>query len=51
MDKDIKKLANDTFALIDLVEISGIEKQKFLLIRKKLLDLGNNILRYGEKHE
>jgi len=47
--EEIKHLSNRTFALIELVELAGISDHSFMLIRKKILNLGNDILRLEEK--
>lgn len=46
---EIDNIANKAFSIIELVEVSGISQQSFLLIRKKLLNLGNDIKRLSEK--
>jgi hypothetical protein len=46
MDKEIlEKLSKDAFDIIELIEVAGVEGTSFNIIRKRLLDLGNDILR------
>lgn len=42
-------LGNKAFSIIELVEASGISKEAFNLVRKKLLNLGNDIKRLSDK--
>jgi hypothetical protein len=49
MENELKNLATRTFSIIELVEMLDIPDKNFLLIRKKLLDLGNDIVRVAEK--
>jgi len=46
--KECNILASKTFHIIELVEVAGVEGTSFELIRKKLLNLGNDIKRMGE---
>lgn len=45
------RLAHMAFHLIELVEAAGISGQSHALIRKKLLNLGNDILRLPVKED
>lgn len=49
IDEECKYLASKAFHIIELVEVAGIKGASFDLIRKKLLNLGNDIIRMGEK--
>jgi hypothetical protein len=48
-DEECKHLASKTFHIIELVEVAGVKGASFDLIRKKLLNLGNDIIRMGDK--
>lgn len=46
MDKKaLNDLANKAFSIIELVQLAVPEDEKFKIIRKKLLDLANDIKR------
>jgi len=46
MDKSkIDELSNRTFFIIELVQLAVNDQDKFKIIRKKLLDLANDIKR------
>ncbi len=44
-EKEINILAKRVFSLIELVQLAIPEETKFKIIRKKLLDLANDIQR------
>lgn len=48
MIKDKHTLYKDTINILDLIEISIEDKEKFTFIRKKMLDLANDILKIGD---
>lgn len=48
---DLQHLANRAFNIIELIEIAGISNPSFSIIRKKLLDLGNDIKRLDQRKE
>lgn len=43
-----EEIAKKTFSLIELIELSGIKGQEFLILRRKILNIGNDILRLGD---
>lgn len=45
MPQDKNKLYEDAISLLDLIEVSVSDEKNFKLIRKKVLDLANGILR------
>ncbi len=47
-DKELEQVATKIFSIIEFVEVSGISGASFQVIRKKLLDAGNDILRLRE---
>lgn len=51
IESEAEHLANRAFSIIDLVEVADISEQSFILIRKKLLNLGNDIKRLPTKHK
>lgn len=51
IDDELEHLANKAFSIIELVEVAGIKEQSFLLIRKKLLNLGNDIKRLTSRYK
>lgn len=51
IEEEVEYLANKTFAVIELVEVTGVPEQSFSLIRKKLLNLGNDIKRLPQKYK
>ena len=46
---ECKYLASKAFHIIELVEVAGVKGASFDLIRKKLLNLGNDIIRMADK--
>lgn len=48
MDKTKHDLYNDTIQILECVELVVSDRQQFYLIRKKLLDLANDILKCGD---
>jgi hypothetical protein len=44
-------LASKAFGIIELIEMAEINDTQFKIIRKKLLDLGNDIIRLGQIKE
>lgn len=50
-EDELKHLANSAFSIIELVEVADISEQSFKIIRKRLLNLGNNILRLEGKYK
>lgn len=46
-----EKLAQQAFNIISLLEVCNISDKNFMILRKKLLDLGNDILRLGVKQK
>lgn len=42
-------MACKAFQIIELVEASGVNEKSFKIIRKRLLDLGNDIIRLDEE--
>lgn len=45
MKDKLHDMAMQAFHIIELVEASGVNDKSFKIIRKRLLDLGNDILR------
>ncbi|WP_336786950.1 hypothetical protein [Paenibacillus sp. MMO-177] len=43
-------LGSKAFSIIELVEVAGVSPKNFEIIRKKLLNLGNDIKRLGDKY-
>jgi hypothetical protein len=43
--KTKEQLSRDAFNIIELVQVACINKDGFNIIKRKLLDLGNDILR------
>lgn len=50
MPKTKEDLYRDAINLLDLIEISMGDKKKFAFIRKKVLDLANEILKLGDNN-
>ncbi len=50
LEERLKYLSNKTFSVIELIEVAGISEQSFKLIRKKLLDIGNDIKRLEDDY-
>lgn len=50
-EEEINHLGNGAFSIIELVEVAGLEENQFKLIRKRLLNLGNDILRLKDKYK
>lgn len=48
MPKKKEELYKDAIALLDLIEIALNDEKKFSFIRKKVLDLANEILKFGD---
>lgn len=46
---ECNRLGDKAFSIIELVEVAGVPKSSFDIIRKKLLDLGNDVKRLPEK--
>lgn len=51
LSEEVQYLANKAFSLIELIEVAGVPEQSFSLIRKKILNLGNDILRLEGKYK
>lgn len=53
MNKDINltELSNKAFSIIELVQLAIPDKEKFKIIRKKLLDLANDIKRLSGEED
>lgn len=49
IQEEANHLGSKAFSIIELVEVAGVSEQSFEIIRKKLLNLGNDIIRLGEK--
>ena len=49
LQDELDYLGAKAFSLIELVEVSGVKGSAFEVLRKKLLNLGNDIRRIGEK--
>jgi hypothetical protein len=47
---ECNSLGSKAFAILELVEVSGVSPESFRLIRKKLLNLGNDIKRIPETY-
>lgn len=47
-NNELKLLANRAFNIIEILEVSELKQTAFTVVRKKLLDLGNDILRLEE---
>lgn len=50
MPKTKEELYRDAINLLDLIEISMNDEKKFVFIRKKVLDLANEILKLGDNN-
>lgn len=50
INEECDNLGSRAFSVIELVEIAGVSPSSFEIIRKKLLNLGNDIKRVGEKY-
>ena len=50
LQDECNHLGSKAFSIIELVEVSNIPKASFEIIRKKLLNLGNDIIRLADKH-
>ena len=49
MKDRLHDMACKAFQIIELVEASGVNEKSFKIIRKRLLDLGNDIIRLDEE--
>ncbi|WP_172610928.1 hypothetical protein [Eubacterium limosum] len=45
MHKDKDQIYQDTISLLDIIEVSGVNGIQFGVIRKRILDLANDIKR------
>lgn len=48
MNKGYELLYSEAIALLDIIEISVENEKTYLFVRKKILDLANDIRRLGE---
>lgn len=46
---EFNELSVRAFSIIELIEVAGLSDISFTIVRKKLLDLGNDILRLGDR--
>ena len=51
LEGEVEILARKAFAIIELVEVTNISEPSFMLIRRKLLNLGNDIRRLCDVDE
>lgn len=49
LEEELKYLSLKTFNILELVEVAGIKGESFNLIRRRLLNLANDILRLEDK--
>lgn len=50
MPKTKEELYRDAINLLDLIEVSLNDEKRFSFIRKKVLDLANEILKIGDEN-
>jgi SepF-like predicted cell division protein (DUF552 family) len=42
------EIYNEVIQILDIIEITIVDEKQFKYIRKKLLDIANDVLRFGE---
>lgn len=50
-EDELESLANRAFSIIEIIEVANISEPLFILARRKLLNLGNDVLRLKDKYE